>query len=188
MGSLQETWLSVDGFEYCYAVSNTGKIKRVKGGRGSVAGRILKPGKDRDGYLYVTLSEYGIRKRMTVHQIVCRAFKGAPPSLKHEPNHVHGDPANNNDWNLEWVTRKQNNLHKCRVLKKVVGASHPNYGKKGHLSKFSKEYVLISPSGALLKVKGLKKFCADNDLSDGNMFKVMNGTIKHHKGWKCKRA
>lgn len=48
----------------------------------------------------------------------------------------------------------------------------------------SKSYKFISPSGEIKEVKGLNKFCKDNNLSPSCMCNVAKGLEKQHKGWK----
>jgi NUMOD4 motif/HNH endonuclease len=183
----EEVWLPVLGFEGCYEVSNWGRVKRIKKGLGAVVGRIMTSSLGTDGYLYVTLTEFGKSKLKGLHAIVCTAFHGPPPSPRHEVNHKDGNPFHNEEGNLEWFTRAENNLHKCRVLKKCVGPSHPYYGMVGEKSKSSKEFILTSPEGVEYRIKGLAHFCKQKGLTNANFYKVMNGTISHHKGWKCRR-
>ena len=60
---MQEIWKNIKGYEGHYQVSNTGKVKSLErteicGGRAKQRirrERILKPGKDSDGYLKVIL-------------------------------------------------------------------------------------------------------------------------------------
>lgn len=51
-----------------------------------------------------------------------------------------------------------------------------------------REYVVTSPDGVEMRIKGLAKFCRENGLYSGCMSKVAIGERKHHKGWKCRRA
>ena len=64
------------------------------------------------GYPYVTLyrggKKLGERWRVCVHQLVCAAFNGPPPSKKHEVAHADGVRDNSRAENLRWVTRAEN--------------------------------------------------------------------------------
>lgn len=88
-----------------YAVSNMGRVKRITFGKSVRPKRILTPVPTTHGYREVSL---GARNRFPVHQLVCRAFHGEPPTPQHEPNHKDSDRTNNRADNLEWVTRKEN--------------------------------------------------------------------------------
>lgn len=55
----------------------------------------------------------------------------------------------------------------------------------GSIKKNSKEWNFISPNEELIKIKNLKQFCKDNNLSYSEMFSLAKGTrISPHKGWK----
>jgi hypothetical protein len=49
----------------------------------------------------------------------------------------------------------------------------------------AKDYIVISPSGEIIKVNNMKRFCLDNNLTHTNMIKVSKGKRNQHKGWKC---
>ncbi len=184
----KEIWVAAVGYEGYYQISNFGRIRRVKQSKGTWAGRLLKPYPDKNNYLYVTLSKEGIKKVWYVHVLVCTAFAGPKPTPQHEVNHDDGNERNNNDWNLEWCTKQQNNFHKCRVLKRGIGPQHPNFGVLGEKNPLSKTFILTSPAGSEQRVTGLTHFCKTNDLQVGNIYKVMRGKITNHKGWKCRAA
>jgi len=105
-----EVWKPVVGYEGWYEVSNNGRLKRVKSACGTFAGRILKPFLSKNtGYFQVDLFKSNSGKRRSVHCIVAESFVG--PSRGKEVNHIDGDKTNNEDSNLEYVTRSENTLH-----------------------------------------------------------------------------
>jgi hypothetical protein len=55
--------------------------------------------------------------------------------------------------------------------------------KKPHLEKI---YILTDPSGKEIYIKGITKFCEENNLHPGNLISVANGRLKQYKGWKCR--
>lgn len=77
------------------------------------------PQRDKNGYKVVVLKTGGRYKTIGVHRLVCDAFHGAPPSPKHQPDHINGDRSDNRPINLEWVTPKENIR---RALSKPVRA------------------------------------------------------------------
>lgn len=52
-----------------------------------------------------------------------------------------------------------------------------------YVDRISKEITLISPDNKIVVAKNISKFCRDNGLQNGNLYKVLRGKIKSHKGW-----
>lgn len=112
-------WKDIRGYTGLYQVSNTGKIKSlpriVKCGVNRtdlkpIQERILADRYNHDGYVIVILCKKGKKKTLRVHRLVAKSFIPNPHHRK-EVNHKDGDKLNNNDWNLEWNTHKQNMHH-----------------------------------------------------------------------------
>ena len=78
-----------------------------------------------------------------------------------------------------------NGRHHAETKQKI---SESLFGKKNTLiSKIkSHDWIIITPDGKELLISNLKKFCFDNNLDRGHMFRVANGTRNHHKGYKCR--
>ena len=119
----EEIWKEVKGFEGFYDVSNFGRVRslsrNVKTGIGTyvLKGRILKPQKYTNGYVFVSLSVYGVKKQFLLHKIVALAFvEGFKNGL--EVNHKDLDKKNNKSNNLEWCTKSENHKHLYRKNKK----------------------------------------------------------------------
>lgn len=49
----------------------------------------------------------------------------------------------------------------------------------------AKNHEFISPSGGIVNIYNLTKFCSENNLSQSAMCSVHNGIGTHHKGWKA---
>ena len=110
-----EIWKPVVGYEGVYQVSDLGRVKRIARGKGATPGRLLKPQRNRSGYLAVNLSYRGKRKSYEVHRLVALAFIDPSPG-KAQVNHKNGVRTDNGVSNLEWVTRSENAKHAYRVL------------------------------------------------------------------------
>ena len=116
----KEIWQDIKGYEGFYKISNYGRIKSLSteykmpnGGIAKRKGRILKQSKNKiNNYRVVTLN-YQERKRFYVHRLVAYTFI---PNLKNLPqvNHIDGNKDNNNVWNLEWCSAKQNVQHSIK--------------------------------------------------------------------------
>ena len=104
-----ETWKVVNQYP-TYAVSDYGRVMRVVAGKTSRVGKILSPGKDKQGYLGVRLYSNCKGKTHRVNILVLEAFAGPRPAGL-VCNHKDGNRLNNNFCNLEWVTQSQNIQH-----------------------------------------------------------------------------
>lgn len=114
-----EKWRDVEGFPGHYAVSDQGRVKslarvapRVCCGRPrpqTVAERILRPGKDKSGYLVVRLGG----KTQRVHSLVANAFIGPRPSHL-EICHNNGVKTDNRSSNLRYDTHRANMADRVR--------------------------------------------------------------------------
>jgi hypothetical protein len=102
-----ERWLSVIGYEGWYEVSDLGRVRRVRAGRGSRPGKILKASPDHHGHLGVYLSRYSAPKRFPVHRLVAEAFIGPRPEDL-DTRHLNGVWTDNRAANLTYGTRSDN--------------------------------------------------------------------------------
>jgi len=110
-----EIWRPVVGYEGWYAISNTGRVMRIAGGRG-VGRPLLKPYAMKIGYysVIVSLGSAATRRHRYVHELVAAAFIGPRP-YRHQINHIDGDKINNRVENLEYVTQAENIRHARRI-------------------------------------------------------------------------
>ena len=109
MGILMiEAWrtTSIPGYE----VSDQGRVRRVAGGRGARAGRILQCWISSRGYVMASLSNCGQSKHYRVHRLVTSAFMGPVPA-GFQVNHRNGKKTDNRLSNLEYVSPRENIRH-----------------------------------------------------------------------------
>lgn len=163
-------WEKIRGFPR-YSVSRKAEI------RNDETGRILKQKKGRGGYLYVNL--YPGCKSVSVHRIVAVAFIPNPEN-KPEVNHKNGDKSQCSDWNLEWVTRSENILHRCLELGVV-----PSQAKMNALcisaAKANRKPVVCLETGV---VYGSARAAFNHTgVAYGNISKCANGKIKTAGGY-----
>lgn len=127
--NMEEIWKDIKNYEGLYQISNKGKVKslerKVKGKNGSyntVKEKILKPGKNKIGYMIVVLSKDRKKKNYYLHRLVAEAFLNNPYNLQ-EINHLDEDKTNNNVNNLEWSTHIHNinfGTRTERTSKKII--------------------------------------------------------------------
>ena len=114
---MEEVWKKIEMYDGMYEISNLGRVKSHK--RKEV--KILKPTKDRYGYLGVRLCKNCVMSRFKLHRLVAQYFVENPNNYR-EVNHKDGNKENNVFENLEWVTRSQNLKHAFSLgLKTITG-------------------------------------------------------------------
>ena len=114
-----EVWKDVVGYEGKYQVSNFGKVRsidRIDASGKKRKGRYLKSCKDKDGYLYVCLSDGNVTTRK-IHKLVAESFIGVCPT-GYQVNHKDENKTNNRIENLEYVTAKQNINHGTAIKRR----------------------------------------------------------------------
>ncbi len=115
---MNEKWKQLDFLGYPkYKISNKGKIDGPKGIRAIIH--------NQSGYQVVDLhNDIGSKQFMT-HILVAQAFIPNPNNLP-QVNHKDGNKDNCEDYNLEWVTAKQNIVHATHTgLRNYKGEGNP---------------------------------------------------------------
>lgn len=101
-----EEWKDITDFEE-YQISNLGNVFSKK------KNRVLKH-KTNGVYKNICLHKNDTPSYRYIHRLVAQAFCDNPDN-KPMVNHKDGDKLNNNDWNLEWVTKGENQSHAFRT-------------------------------------------------------------------------
>ena len=117
-----EKWVPIKGFEGRYEISSLGNLRSVPPMSKKI--RMRKTFLDKDGYVGCSLRGDGKYYTKKIHRLVAEAFI---PNSENKPeiNHINGDKADNRVDNLEWATRREQNLHKIRVLEHYTGPIPP---------------------------------------------------------------
>ena len=106
---MNEIWKNIAGYEGLYEVSSFGRVRSLRFGKT----KILKPGKNKKGYLRVSLCKNGKQKTFFVHRLVAQAFLENPQNLP-QINHKDENKQNNRLENLEWCSCDYNNNYGTR--------------------------------------------------------------------------
>lgn len=169
-GKEKEIWKEIDGFPD-YEVSNLGRVCSFK----KKYPKILKPGKNRYGYLYVILYNGGKMIGKTIHRLVAEAFVPNPDN-KPQVNHIDEDKLNNVVDNLEWVTCKENNNHGTRNRRLAETLLN-----RGDLSKpivqYTSDGVFMAEYSSLAEVERV------TGIDHSSISKVCRGKLKTAGGY-----
>ena len=114
-----EIWKSIPWTGGRIEISNQGRVRS-----NLRDGRILKSTPSRKGYLKVRVTLDGVKRTITIHREVAKAFIDNPGNLP-QVNHIDGDKSNNTVKNLEWVSNLDNARHAVEngLWKNVFAAS-----------------------------------------------------------------
>lgn len=121
-----EVWKDIPEYEGFYQVSNLGNVRslnRICSRGRKLKGKMLKYALCGRGYFAVELNKNGKAKTITIHKLVTYAF------LNHKPcghklvvNHIDINRENNNLYNLEIITNRENTNRKhIKSSSKYVG-------------------------------------------------------------------
>lgn len=165
---INEIWKPIKGYEGLYEVSNLGRIKSLNYNHTGKE-KILKPTKDRYGYLQVTLCKNNIKKQYTVHRLVAEAFIDNPDNLP-QVNHKDENKQNNNVDNLEWCDAKYNSNYGTGIERRAKSRQIPiiQYTLDG-------EFVREWDSAIQAEREG--------GFSNSHIIAVCKGKRPHHKGY-----
>jgi hypothetical protein len=109
-----------------YQVSNFGNVKNIK------TQRILKPGTNTNGYLYVILRDDGETSIKLIHRLVATAFLENSEDKKNV-DHIDRNRLNNHISNLRYATPTENSQNKSMMTNNtsgIVGVSFHKNNKK----------------------------------------------------------
>ena len=142
-----EQWRDIDGYDGMYQVSDLGRVRS----RYSGEWKVLRPGTNMDGYLFVILCKDGNRKNCMIHRLVADAFIENNDNTKTIINHRNSIRDCNRVDNLEWCDYKYNNTYndiqfrkKNSVRRKVKDLYRPDLSIQKNIEIFKSNGIECS--------------------------------------------
>jgi hypothetical protein len=178
MELIYEEWRYIKRYEGRYIISNRGNVMSFCIYRD---GRPMTPCTNSFGYLRVTIRKDDEAKTKNIHVLVALAFIPNPYN-KPMVNHIDGNKANPNFYNLEWVTRSENEIHarKTGLKRRMTGEHMACKSRKAIIQKtLSGDVVKIWPSSREAERYGFNSrvICA-----------ILKGRRHTHKNYKWEYA
>ena len=103
----------IEGYEGLYSVTIDGRVWSHKR-KNRLKGKWLKPRKDKDGYMIISLCKDGKTKDKKIHRLIGQAYI-LNPENKPQINHLSGIKTDNRISNLNWTTNKENHTHARKI-------------------------------------------------------------------------
>ena len=121
ISSCGELWRKIRGTGGKYYISSYGQIVSLT----SKNPALLSPWFCDNGYLRITIKQYGKRQNLYIHRLVAQAFCDKPITAERvQVHHIDGNKRNNKAENLVFLTAKQH----CALHSKV-NTDHAETGK-----------------------------------------------------------
>ena len=140
-----ENWKEIDGYDGMYQVSDLGRVRSLKFGKV----RVLRDGKNRDGYLTITLNKDKKKKSVYVHRLVAQAFIKNDDVTKIYINHIDECKQNNRVSNLEYCTAQYNITYNDLQFRK-------KNSKRRKLKDLYNPYLSIKQNLEIFKENGIE--------------------------------
>lgn len=174
-----EIWKPIKNYEGWYEVSNFGRVRSLdrfvnhsnKGFKSLRKGKIISPGKTKDGYLFVHISKNQKSQNLRINRLVAQTFIPNPNNYP-QVNHRDEDKTNNKFSNLEWCTAKYND----------------NYGSRNKkvAKERGKRVAQLTLDGQVVHVWSSAHECVQAGFNYGNVCACCRGKRNVHKGYRWK--
>jgi hypothetical protein len=169
---MNETWKNITDYPN-YNISNYGNVKNI------ITNKLLKSS-EMGGYKSISLTQNGKRNSFKIHRLVAMAFIDNPDN-KSDVNHKDKNKGNNTVSNLEWMTRKENNIHRCQDIKIKNNKNKPINRINCNTSEVLEQYNSIEDAAIWAFNNNLTKNTHNGRNSIGN---CINGLAKSSYGYK----
>ena len=181
-----EIWLSIEGYEGLYEVSNMGRVKSLRDRYGNPREKILSQVDNGNDYLIVNLWKNGKMKHYLVHRLVATSFIQNPNGYRCV-NHKDENKTNNCVDNLEWCTQKYNCNYGKAQARRVASTDYKAISAKTDYKAIaakidykaiaekltngvlSKQVYQYSQDGTLVAIYPSVAECSRNGFNQGNV-------------------
>lgn len=141
-----------------------------------IRSKFLSPAINKEGYAYVNLfNEHG-RHTKTVHRLIMYTYMWLSEL---QINHINGIKADNRLSNLEYCTQSGNQLHRYRVLWKLMSEETKSKIGKSH----AKQVYQMSIEGRVLREWASTREASRHGFSQWAISDCCLGRRPHHKGY-----
>lgn len=183
---LEEIWKDIPNYRGIYQVSNLGRVKSFNY-MNTGKEKILKPGTNEKGYLFVSLAKEGRQKYYRVHRLVLMTFQPVENMSQLEVDHINTVRSDNRLENLRWVTIKENNnnpLTRKHNSEAHKGEKHYMYNKFGVKHHSSIPVVQLTLDGEIVEIYGSSREAERGGFTQSNIIRCIKGKLKKHGGYK----
>jgi len=140
----------------------------------------------KSGYYHISLTNETCKKSCKVHRLVALAFIENPEN-KSEVNHKDKNKLNNHLSNLEWMTRRENNIHRCQGIKITCNKNKPLFRIDKDTNKVLEKYDSIELAGTWAFKNGYTKTIHNGRNSIGNCLNGLSHLAYKFK-WKYEES
>lgn len=186
MKNVNEIFKAVVGYEGLYEVSNKGNVKSLNYHLTKREG-LLKPTKDRCGYLTVRLSKDSKTTKFLVHRLVAQAFI---PNNDNKPvvDHINTDRTDNRVENLKWVTQQENCMNPITLQRTIKNCRSAKFRNK-MIEVLGVAVGQFDIQGKLIKVfSGIREAARQTNIHRNSIYNCYCGKSKTAGGFVWKRV
>ncbi len=162
--------MEIIGYEGIYKIYENGDVENVK------RKRILKPGTNRQGYLYVILYKDGKTTSTKIHRLIALHYIQNPDNKKCV-DHIDRNRQNNSIDNLRWATYSENQLNspiRGKSIYRGVYFYKPSNKWKAQIQIDGKKKYIGLYASEIEAAKAYNQFIDDNDM---NVFYQANKNV-----------
>lgn len=163
-----------------YEVSNTGKVRSL-GNDKTRKTKLLKPRKQKTGYLLISVRKNGIVKQCLVHRVVAYTWIPNNDETKTEVNHINENKQDNRVENLEWCDRNYNIHHGTGIERSAE--QRRKYPKREKRERQTKRVLCIETNTVYDSIRQAEE---KTGIPHANIIKVCQGKLKTCGGYTWK--